>query len=172
VHSRGRPEGGGCVTVPEEADIAIEVQGLRIRRHLDSGEPGGPGDHDDVVHQRAAHPLPHPLRGHEQVVEFQDVVRRGDRDEPDGGAVGRDGDLGTARGDVDVTEQQGLGMGQQVGPVTGVRQARLPEDPLQRPTVVGDGGAHLPGGHRTNGTRTERLRAAANGGERVGRGCR
>lgn len=56
--------------VPDEADLAIEVEGMRVGCHLESRTPGIPDRPAGVRHQPSPHPPAHPVGIDEEILEL------------------------------------------------------------------------------------------------------
>ena len=111
---------------------------MLVRRHLDPDDPTAARNRDQVQHQRPADPLPHPLGIHEKVLDLENISRAEPGGETDHAVVG-DCRSRTSLPHREIRKLQDIRMGEQILPVTVVRQGRPAEHIAQCRYVPGNG---------------------------------
>ena len=74
VHSQARAEVGPGLALRHEPRLLVELRGVRIPDHGDTGDTDGGGERDDVVDQRRGHAPPHPVGVGEKIDELDEAV--------------------------------------------------------------------------------------------------
>jgi hypothetical protein len=120
VHSQARSKRGIDVAVVNKPDVLIEGKGVGVRRDFHTTDVLLRREDYDVLHERASHSAPHPVRVYEEIFQFEDPARSIRRRKAND-VIGQLGcDAGAAFVDAMVGQEQHIGMSQKLCDVAGV----------------------------------------------------